>query len=268
MKHHRTNRPALRLIAGTVALTAAVSGCNPPETPNLAHARSVAASCPKGGHQVAAIVASDESGSRRGSTAKPVQQAVIREVAERTAICGGHLRVSVFAGSVVTATAFDGDLHLDGATDTARLRTASKVTDAVLEQLNNSLPAAVAELAEGATDIVAQLDLADQYESQLTASGRRYNLEVAVLTDGIQTAQISLDDVLLTAERAKELASEVNVPDLSGSDVRVIGIGRQSSGQQLPTPYVEALRAFHLEVCARTKATQCTVVTDPAEAGR
>jgi hypothetical protein len=265
MKHHSTNRPTLRLIVGAAALIAALSGCNPPDTPDLAHAKSVAAGCPKGGQQVAALVASDESGSRRGSTAQPVQQAVIRDVAERTAICGGHLRVAVFAGSVVTVPVYDGDLQLDGATDTARLRKASKVTDDVIRQVNDTLPNALTELSDGATDIVAQHQLAAEYRLQLAMNGR-YHLESTVLTDGIQTAQVNLEDPSLTTDKAKELAATVTVPDLSGGDVRVIGIGRQADGEQLPTPYVEALRAFHLAVCTRTAAAQCLAVTDAAGA--
>jgi hypothetical protein len=251
-------------IAASVVI-AMLAGCGPSDAPDLAHAKHVASTCPKGGHRVAALVASDESGSRRGSTAQPVQQAVIRDVAERTAICGGHLRVAVFAGSVVTVPVYDADLQLDGATDNARLRKVPKVVDDVMGQINEAQPKAIQQLPDGATDIVVQHQLAAEYRSQLVMDGR-YHLESTVLTDGIQTAQVNLEDPSLTTDQAKELATTVTVPDLSGSDVRVIGIGRKADGEQLPTPYVEALRAFHLAVCTRTNAAECVAVTDAAGA--
>ncbi|PEG33890.1 hypothetical protein CQY20_28410 [Mycolicibacterium agri] len=189
---------------------------------------------------------------------------MIRSVAERTAICGGHLRVVLFAGSVLGVPVYDSELHLQGATKNARLRKATKVTDEVVEQINESLTRAADDLPDGATDIVGQLNLFSEYRSQFLARGR-YQLELTVLTDGIQTAQQSLDDPSLTAERAEELASSFTVPELPGSDIRLIGIGRQANGELLPTPYVDALRAFHVAICTRTKA-HCGVVTDAAGA--
>lgn len=252
--------PAVIVAALVVALSNV--GCGGHPGAGLAHAEQIAASCPEDGVRVASLIASDESGSRRGSTARPAQQAVIRTVAERTAICGGHLRLVIFAGSVLAVPVYDDDLHLQGATKNARLRKAAKVTDEVVGKINESLVSVSNDLPDGATDVVAQLNLFSEYRSQMLARGR-YRPELTVLTDGIQTAQQSLDDPSLTVQQADELASSFPVPKLPGSDVRLIGIGRQADGALLPTPYIEALRAFHTSTCARTKA-QCTVVTDAA----
>lgn len=264
VQHSRTRHACIGAVVAAVVLALSAIGCGGQPGAGLVHAEQVAASCPEDGAPVASLIASDESGSRRGSTAKSAQQAVIRSASERTAICGGHLRLVIFAGSVLAVPVYDGELHLQGATTNARLRKAPKVTDAVAEQINESLASASNKLPDGATDVVGQLKLFSEYRSQLLARGR-YHLELTVLTDGIQTAQQSLDDPSLTVERAEELASSFAVPELPGSNIRLIGIGRQANGELLPTPYVEALRAFHAAICERTKA-HCTVVTDAAGA--
>lgn len=253
---------------GLAVITLALSStaCDIRTGDALAHTEQVAASCPADGSRIAASASSDESGTRRGSTAEPAQQEVIHSLVERTAVCGGHFRLSLFAGGVVTARVYDGDLKLDGATETARLRKASKVVDAVMAAINEALPSALEQLDDGQTDVVGQLHPAQQYRDQLRANGQQYQLHFTELTDGIETAQVDLSDPMLTTEQAEALATQVPVPDLSGARVRVIGVGRKADGEQLPTPYVEALRAFHLAVCTRTNAAECVAVTDAAGA--
>lgn len=263
MNHHNIFRKgAAAVLAGLALLSAAGCGTHPGDA--LAHAEQVAASCPTDGSKIAALIDSDESGSRRNATSKPAQQQIIRDVAERTAICGGHLRVVIFSGSMISVSVFDGDLTLDGATATARLRKAPDAVDDVMKQISAALPDASAQLTDGATDIVGQYQPAAEYEAQLAATGT-FRLELTVLTDGIQTAGQDLGDLALTNERAEELATAFPVPNLNGGAVRLIGIGRQAGGAPLPTPYIAALRAFHTAICARTRAT-CTVVTDAAGA--
>lgn len=273
----RTTRPAATR-AGTrrahgiigcatvaISTTLGAVACNSvPAGGALAHTEQVAASCPTDGSQIAARVDSDESGTSRGETANPARQQVIREVTERTVICGGHLRVTVFDGSMIGVTVFDGDLHLDGATANARLRKAPKAVDAVMDQINAALPAATSQLSGGATDIVGQYQHGAEYAAQLAATGA-FHLEQTILTDGIQTAEVDLSDPALTADQAQAQAATFTVPDLSGATVRLIGIGRQADDAPLPTPYIAALRAFHTAVCEKTGAT-CTVVTDAAGA--
>ncbi|BBX63222.1 hypothetical protein MSAS_23960 [Mycobacterium saskatchewanense] len=254
-----------RQSVASAAIVCILAGCgSPPTAGSLGHAEQVAASCPTDGSKTAAYVASDGSASRLGLTSEPAQQNVIRDVAERTAICGGHLRVVLFAGSTVAVPVFDGDLKLDGATENARLRKAPTLLDDVMGQINSALPSAQAQLPDGATDVVGQLQPGAEYLTQLSAAGK-FRLEETILTDGIQTAGQDLEDPALTEQQATELAGTFAVPDLTGAQVRLIGIGRQADGSLLPTPYVAALKAFHTAVCQRTQAT-CTVVTDAAGA--
>lgn len=252
----------------TLALTAiaSLSGCGTTSAPDLDHAESIAATCPTD-KPVATFLSSDESGTNRGSTSAPAQQRIVRQTAERTAVCGGSLRVSVFSGSVVTVPVFDDELELEGATKNARLRRAPAKADEVMDQINEALSGAISKLSGGATDIVGQLGLVAEFRDQLSPDRTAYEVQATILTDGIQTAQVSLADLALTIPQAKHLAEELMVPDLAGAHVRIVGVGRKADGEQLPTTYIDALKAFHLNVCKRTHAAQCTVVTDAAQAG-
>ena len=245
------------MIAGISLLTACTA-----TIPNMTHAEAVASSCPAA--SIAALVAIDESGSRRSAITEPAQQQLIRDIAERTAICGGHLRVMLFSGSMISATVFDGDLRLDGATTNARLRKAPKAVESVMEQVNAALPDASKQLTDDATDIVGQYQHGAEYAAQLSATGS-FHLEQTILTDGIQTAEVDLSDPTLTPDQAQALAATFAASDLTGATVRLVGIGRQADDAPLPTPYIAALRAFHTAVCEKTGAT-CTVVTDAAGA--
>ncbi|MGJ6122341.1 hypothetical protein QN239_07170 [Mycolicibacterium sp. Y3] len=231
----------------------------------MSHTENIANSCPTNGTRVASFAAIDGSLSQRDTITESAEQEVLRRVAERTFICSGHLRVTLFSGSMIGVTVFDGDLQLDGATATARLRKAPDAVDAVMEQINTALPDASNQLTDGNTDIVGQYELGAEYESQLSAAGR-FQLEQTILTDGIQTAGQYLGDPALTDQQAEALAATFTVPDLSGAEVRLIGIGRQADRTPLPTSYITALRTFHTAVCKRTHAAQCVVVIDAAGA--
>lgn len=260
MHEHRR----IHALAAAATVIGLVTGCDSGATDSLAHAEQTAATCSADGTRIAALVQVDRSGSRRITTVASAEEQLIRQAAERTAICRGHLRVTLFSGSMIGVTVFDADLQLDGATANARLRKAPKVVDAVMEQINATLPAATKQLGHGATDIVGQYQLGAEYAAQLSA-GAQVVLDLSILTDGIQTAGQDLSDPALTTEQAEALAANFTVSDLTGATVRLIGIGRQADDAPLPTPYVSALRAFHTTVCEKTGAT-CTVVTDAAGA--
>ncbi|GFM17886.1 uncharacterized protein PO1_contig_020_10 [Mycobacterium sp. PO1] len=252
-------------LAAFTAVVALVTGCSTGGvSDSLAQAERVAASCPPDGARIAALVQVDWSGSRRSLAATPAEEQVVRAAAERALICGGHLRMTVFSGSMIAVTVFDANLHLDGATTNARLRKAPKAVDAVMAQVTSAFPEAIERISDGATDIVAQYQLGEEYWTQLSATDHSV-LEQTIVTDGIQTAGQDLSDPSLTIAHAEALAAAVSVPDLTGATVRLIGIGRQADDASLPTPYIAALRAFHTTVCDKTGA-DCSVVTDAAGA--
>lgn len=254
----------VRILLAASTIAGMVCGCSSGAPASLAHAEDIVASCPTDGTRIAALLQIDRSGSRRSAEVAPDEQDVMREAAERTAICRGRLRVTAFSGSMIGVTVFDADLQLDGATANARLRKAPKAVDAVMEKIATAFPDAADELVDGSTDIVSQYQLGAEYAAQLATTGPVV-LEQTILTDGIQTAGQDLSDPLLTVTQAESMAATFMVPDLTGATIRLIGIGRQADNAALPTPYIAALRAFHTTVCEKTAAS-CTVVTDAAGA--
>ncbi|WP_155981822.1 hypothetical protein [Nocardia sp. BMG111209] len=259
-----TARGILLSLATVVLVSAAVS-CSSGNAPHdLSESKQIAASCPAG-RQIAARAAIDVSGSRRAVAGEVGRLDPVRQLVRYALICGGRARIDAFSGSsAATAAVYDGDMHLPGATQNARLRREPAMTDSVMAEVNKNLPIASAKLPADSTDISAQLGLSGEYKRQLDPDASRYDLHVVITTDGIQaTSQISLADPALTPARAERLAEQVAVPNLTGADVRVTDIGK-TIGQAPSTVYVDALKAFYSKLCTATGAARCTVVTDGA----
>jgi hypothetical protein len=178
----------------------------------------------------------------------------------RTAICGGHLRVTAFAGtSAVTRPMYDGELQLAGATDIARLRKVPALVEDVMSTVSKGYQAALAAPPAGdGSDITGQYRLAGEYAAQL---GSGYKLDYTLLTDGFQNTGVSAITHALSASEAKALADKVDVPTLKGATVTVAGLGRVT-GTPPQSDMVEGLVRFYDAVCARTGAAKCTSVTD------
>ncbi|WP_280410292.1 hypothetical protein [Nocardia brasiliensis] len=253
-------------LVGLVAIPLAVTavGCSSGSAPHdLAEAKQIAATCPAG-RQIAARAAIDVSGSRRDVAGEAGRLDPVRQLVRYTLLCGGHLRIDAFSGSsAATAAVFDSDMHLQGATENARLRREPAMTDSMMAEVAKTLPIVSEKLPAGGTDITAQLGLSAEYVRQLDPDGSRYVLHTVITTDGLQTEGVSLADPTLTPDRAARLADQVPAPDLSGADVRLTDIGKVA-GPPPPTQYSDALKAFYNRLCAATHAAHCTVVTDGA----
>jgi len=182
-------------------------------------------------------------------------------VVQRTAVCGGYLRVIVFSGSSAgAAVLFDGSMAQDGATDNARLKRVPEAVKKATEQIRTGYGPAVAA-QNGGSDIVGQYRLASEWISQL---GGRYRLHLYVLTDGFDLA---LGAQALSPQDAVALAAQTVVPRLPGASVVVAGLGRMAGGVP-PSTVVEGLVAFYDHLCQRTGATQCASVTSYSTEGR
>ncbi|MDL9944548.1 hypothetical protein QSJ19_02895 [Gordonia sp. ABSL11-1] len=219
------------------------------------------------GAQQSALIASDESTTSRGSTSRAIRQQVIHGGITRTAVCGGVFRLTVFSGSQVGQTVFDGDLRADGATEVARLRKVPKIVDDSIEAIDKALPAALATLPGDGTDTTAQYHAAAEFFAQAKPAAGATSMTFTVLTDGISTVPTGLTDHGLTTTEATRLARTVTPALLPGVHIRIIGVGRTSDDGQLPSTYVDALKAFQTEVCQASRAASCLIVTDPESRG-
>jgi hypothetical protein len=235
-----------------------VFGCSAPVVDVLAEGRAIAASCADG--QIPAeLVPIDMSGTYAEQTYGGDAQRVVHDAVARTAVCGaghGHLRVVGFAGSSAkTATLFDDELALAGATEIAQFRRLSGLIEAVDKEVAKNY-AAASGLAVG-SDITSQLRLADEFRDQL---GSAYAVSVVVVSDGFQNAGLDPHSIVDPA-MAPEVAAQVPGPDLDGIDLTFTGIGNVT-GTPPGSQTTEALIAFYQAICARANANRCTVVTD------
>ncbi len=244
-------------VALFVALLVALAGCNlAPASGPLADGKAWAATCPKG--QMAAYQGIDISGTFAEKSFSGANEQVLRDLAARSAVCGGRLRVVAFAGtSAQTFELFDGRLSLPGATDNARWRRLPDVVDEVVAEVGSRYDEAVAAGPHDGSDIVGQLRLAREYADQV---GGNAHLSVVFTTDGMQSVAVRPTRVT-TREEAQTFADELPVPTLSG-ELHVVGLGHRSDGHAVASSTVELLKAFWDRICTRTGADQCSAVTD------
>ncbi|OZC91798.1 hypothetical protein CH254_04790 [Rhodococcus sp. 06-412-2C] len=208
----------------------------------------------------------DISGSRSSVPLTDSENAAVQGLVRRTLLCGGNAEVSAFSGSVATTVPlYSGELHLDGATDNARLRREPEATDGVMTQIHQNIADAVTAPPRSAgTDVLGQLGLIGEYGQQLNNGSGPSNLVGLIVTDGEDTDQLNFANPTLTSTSAVAVADAAIVPDLSGAQLTIIGIGKSSSGAPAATVHVDAVKAGWNRICERTNAAECTVVTDPA----
>jgi len=228
-----------------------------PKTGLLAEGKSWQASCPPG-KKLATDVRIDASGTFIASEVGGDLEAILRDAAARTAVCrGGHLRVSAFAGSSAgTATLFDDDLTLTGATQIARLRRIPGVQDRVVETVAKKYQA-ISGL-RGGSDVVGQFRLSHETLNQL---GPDYVLSATYVTDGMQNVGGVKPSMAASAAQATQLGSKVTVPTLSGADITIVGLGNRN-GLKPTSKVTESLVAFYAAICDQLDAARCIVATD------
>ncbi len=252
----------LRLRAYIVAVLVApllLIACGPqPGVDQLSLDKTTLKSCPKD-TKYATKLDLDVSGSGRTPKLDGARLDIIKTQARTTAICGGHLLVTVFsATSAATVALYDGELALPGATDNARLRRVQKLVDEISEKVSVTYPPAIKRVSPAHSDISAQVRLAAEYRSQL---GTMYRLRLVILTDGLQTVGTGVTKPI-AAETARKLGATVLVPQLPEASVTVAGVGKVANGSAPSSALTDALIAFWDGVCHKTGAASCTIVTD------
>lgn len=209
----------------------------------------------------------DFSGSAIGNgTLLATREQALEGLTLEVAACGGYVQALGFSKSAADAEPL-GEVAFPSAgsgTETARLIAARKTALQFLAKVHQAIPTAMKAVGPAGTDVLAQLQLAAQFEQQ--HSGTPLHLTIA--TDGIATAgPIHMDGAGFTVAVAEQAARQVAVPSLAGATVKFIGIGKTAAAgsDQLSTERVDALLAFYRTACSRTGAASCSVVTDYAQ---
>lgn len=256
------NNLARAAVAGVLSLAAALglTACGDVTAPGeLGENQQILAGCPTD-QKLDTLVQWDGSGSNQSDETTSERLAIVRQLARRTAVCQGHLTVSVFsASSGSTVTVYDSEISLDGATDNARLRRVPDAVDEIMSEVEAGLSPAISSLPGGGTDINGVYRLAGEQQAQL---GEGYQLVFVILTDGLNNLSgIVLDSQVLSPDQAAALADQVSVPQLPGAEVTVAGLGRIASGAA-PSELVDGLVAYYDRLCENTGAASCMSVTD------
>lgn len=252
----RVARVATTLAAAGLVL----AGCAGQTGGDLARLQDLARGCPPNPMRVAAYGATDVSNSGRSRQIAAQRLDAIHAFVTQVAVCRGDIKLVAFSSSPgATYPLFEGAVDPPGATLVARLRKVDVVVERVMDAVADRLMEAVDQLPGDGSDILSELELAREYRQQL---GGERHFEVLVLTDAVQTrGAVVTNSPAFDSTSAVELAKRVTVPDLSGASVTVAGVGKVS-GPPAPGTWVDAAKTFFNEVCSRTRAAACHIVTD------
>lgn len=240
-------------LASSIVLLA--TACLPEPSGPLAEGSALEKTCPK--TPLASSMHVDISGTFASESLGTEARAALMDMAARTAVCNGTLRVSAFSGtSAQTITLFDERLSLPGATGNARYRRIDETVEHVVTATTRAYARAVKKDSVGGTDVVGQLRLAAELGQQVAPNA---TLDVVVLTDGLQSVARQSTKIKST-QQATKFADELPVPRIWGSLV-FAGLGNRSDGSVVSSATVELLKSFYARICQRTGADPCAAVT-------
>lgn len=247
-RSRRRGASAALVLAGLAALSACSGD-------GFSTAPQALASCPDPG--VLSVIGIDVTASGHDEASKARNLGLVERRIDRTALCGGHASVFMFASSSgATSMVFDGDLRVDAPTENARARKAEKLADEAMKSIHISYDAALAGTSGTGTDVLGMLPLFEQAGAQFPDLTAEYLLS----TDGL--TNVSVDPTTAAdADAARTLADQQSVPDLSGASLQIVGIGKLASGE-VPSATVAAVTAFWEQVCQNTGASTCQVSTE------
>ncbi|HVF14865.1 MAG TPA: hypothetical protein VM942_09720 [Acidimicrobiales bacterium] len=179
---------------------------------------------------------------------------VVTAVARQTSDECGRLRVERFRGSASDVdTILDRDVTPEGATGTNRDRNRDDLVAEVRQTVEQGMASSP---AQGGSDPVGAIGRG----ARLLGQEQRDHRKLIMVTDGVQSSEPNLATEALTATTASSFVDQVGtLPDLTGIDLVVTGVGRVT-GAQPPSSYINGLVAFYEELCGRSGAASCQVV--------
>ncbi|MGI8810636.1 MAG: hypothetical protein ACR2KK_22860 [Acidimicrobiales bacterium] len=205
------------------------------------------------GQRPITVVMIDGSATQADPGLLAEQVDLVAAVAQGTSEQCGRLRVERFRGSASDVdTILDRDVTPKGATDGARAGNRVAVVDDVRRAVEDAMAATP---ARGGSDPLGAMARGGRLLNQ----DKRERRQLVVVTDGVQSHDPNLATAELSAATATRFVDSAGpLPDLSGIDLVVTGVGRVS-GAKPPTSYVNGLVAFYTETCRRSGATSCQV---------
>lgn len=254
-------------VAGIVTVPILLAGCgiSSSSTGTLAENQRILSACDSA-HPPATWVGIDGTGSSASNSILAERLTALESIVQQTTVCSGYLDVVVFsASSVASTTLFDGALRQPGATSNARLQRVPRAVGGVMATVRRSYANVATHLSPNGSDINGQYEEAAEWFRQL---GGAYHLQLDLLTDGFQNLGVgAVGTHALDQQQATALAARVPMPDLSGADVTVAGLGRVK-GATPSSDVVDGLVNYYTALCHRARAAHCVAVSDYEAAGR
>lgn len=246
----RTQRFLTAVVLSTTVLGTAA--CTSAPKSSAGQTRTLIEACkgPVNGYVAFDGTSSGDNGPLDGPRLRALKAALTQ-----VAVCGGHAKVVVFSSSsAATTTLFEGRVELKGATNQAKARRLEPAVAEVSEQVSTAYAKAVPSLEGGGSDPVAQLRLFGEWMDQVENG----EFQFLAITDGFQTAGVSLKQITVDPERA---AASFKATDLSGSTVTFAGIGELADSAP-QTTVVDALKDFYEALCQNSGADRCRVISE------
>jgi hypothetical protein len=205
------------------------------------------------GKRPVTVVMIDGSATQAEEGLLAEQVALVAGVAQANSEECGRLRVERFRGSASDVdTLVDREMTPEGATDGVRDRNRTALVDEVRRSVQEAVAASP---PRGGSDPLGAIARGGRLLNQ----DRREHRRLVVVTDGVQSHEPNLATADLTAATAARFVDAAGpLPDLSGIELVVAGVGRVS-GAKPPTSYVNGLIAFYNEACRRSGAASCQV---------
>lgn len=255
------SRRALALGITTAVSVSLLAGCSTGSNApgELGRLQGILQDCPDA--PLNTFVQLDESGSARDTALTKERLLLVSSVAERTLVCGGHLKVSVFSSSSGATTAlYDGEVTIQTPTENARLKRVPNALNQVMREIVTAFDPAVEALPQDGSDVLAAYRLFAEQAVQLPES----RLDAYLLTDGLTNVGPVQITGALTKDEAAALAEQVDVPSLpADSSLTVAGLGRVA-GDPVPSDVIAGEVAFYTALCEETGAGECLAITDLA----
>ncbi len=213
------------------------------------------ANCPQG-QEVDQSIYVDASLSSRSKRLNGERLVEILATSRVPSICGGHLRIVMFARSIAgIETVIDTNLDPGHGTYASQVIKADKAIEGMVERVRMAM--AKPSIETRGTDIVGVLR--DAAETRPPRSSSRF-YKVLVITDGEATGALRIGPKGTVAQATK-LARAALVPDLTGADVRFVGVGVLGRARQPATSHVTALKALLQTLCNRATRATCPAPT-------
>lgn len=174
--------------------------------------------------------------------------------AERVSDCDGELVVVAWGGSASSSEIlFGGQIPVSGASEIGRDRKIPEAVEAVMEEIRASLNDMLPLTEASGHDLMAAFSIVSDFVRSRSAQSD--GISVHIYADGVATegsAQINIAGI--NDARVAEIVAEQDLPDLTGVNIELFGVGRVGGDAEPPQQVVDTTLGYAQSLCEATGA--------------